>query len=118
MAHHGPSATGNAGSVANAIYILYLVSLAFGLTGLIGVVIAYMNQEGAPAWVASHYRFQIRTFWIGLLIAVIGGLLALILIGWLVLIGLAVWLVLRCVKGMTYLGRGQPIPDATTWMIP
>ena len=118
MVHHGPSATGNSGSVANAIYILYLVSLAFGLTGIIGVVIAYVNQAGAPAWLASHYRFQIRTFWIGLLLALIGGLLTLILIGWLLLIGLVVWLILRCVKGMSYLGRGQPVPDAATWMIP
>ena len=118
MVQQGPLAAGNPGSLANVIYILYLVGLAFGLTALIGVILAYTNKDGAPAWVASHYRFQIRTFWIGLLIAVIGGLLALILIGWLVLIGLAVWVVMRCVKGMTYLGRGQPVPDPATWMIP
>ena len=52
---------------AKIVYILYLVSLLFGITGIIGVVMAYINKDDAPEWVQTHYQFQIRTFWIGAL---------------------------------------------------
>ena len=34
---------------------------------LAGVIIAYAQRRDAPDWVHSHYRFQIRTFWIAVL---------------------------------------------------
>src|SRR5438477_11416343 len=46
---------------AKIVYILYLVSLIFGLTSIVGVIMAYVNRADAPGWVRSHYRFQIRT---------------------------------------------------------
>ena len=52
---------------AKIVYILYLVSLLFGITGIIGVVMAYINKDDAPEWLQTHYQFQIRTFWIGAL---------------------------------------------------
>ncbi len=61
-----------AGKTANLIYILYLVSLIVGITSLSGVVMAYLNRDDAPELVKSHYRFQIRTFWFGLLFGMIG----------------------------------------------
>ncbi|MXZ09042.1 MAG: hypothetical protein F4Y79_06295, partial [Gemmatimonadetes bacterium] len=48
---------------AKIVYILYLAELVVGITGLIGVIMAYVNRSDAPEWLASHYRFQIRTFW-------------------------------------------------------
>lgn len=104
------------GRIANLIYILYLASLVFGITGLIGVVMAYVNKGDGPGWVDSHYRFQIRTFWIGLLIGVIGGLTSLIVIGWFVLLFGLIWIIVRCAKGMKYLARGQAHPDPGAWM--
>lgn len=104
-----------AGSTANIIYILYLASLVVGITGLIGLVMAYLNQSQGPDWVRTHYRFQIRTFWIGLLVAIVGGLTTIIIIGWLIILLLLIWWIIRCVKGMQYLGRQQPHPNPTTW---
>ena len=52
-------------STAKLVYILYLVGLVFGITGIIGVIVAYVNKGDAPEWMQSHYRFQIRTFWMG-----------------------------------------------------
>ncbi len=50
------------------IYALYLASIITGgLTALVGVVIAYVYQGKGPEWLDRHYRYQIRTFWIGLL---------------------------------------------------
>jgi uncharacterized membrane protein len=51
--------------LAMVIYILYLVP--FGVTHIVGLVLAYVSRESAPDWLRSHYTFQIRTFWIGLL---------------------------------------------------
>ena len=64
-----PASTSN----AQIIYILYLVSLVVGVTGIVGVIMAYVYRGEAPDWLQSHYRFQIRTFWIGLLYVVLSG---------------------------------------------
>lgn len=101
---------------ARIIYILYLVGLATGLTLLVGVIMAYVNKEGAPDWLYTHYRFQIRTFWIGLLYCVIGGILSIALIGFLVLLFWVVWLIVRVVKGFKYLEQRQPVPNVESWM--
>jgi uncharacterized membrane protein len=103
-------------STPKLIYILYLASLVLGITSLVGVIMAYVNVGDAPERAGTHYRYQIRTFWIGLLYAVVGGLLTLIVIGFVVLLFLAVWLIVRCVKGLKYLDRGQPVPNPGTWL--
>ena len=56
---------------ALVIYILYLAGLVIGVTGLVGIVLAYINRGKAGGFVESHYTFLIRTFWIGLLYALI-----------------------------------------------
>lgn len=116
---------------AKLVYILYLVGLLTGgLTIIIGAVIAYMNKNDADEWLQSHYRFQIRTFWIGAVfiftswfLIIIGGLLTVILIGFLIipiaiLLGLftVVWLIIRCIKGIKQLDEKQPHANPTTWM--
>jgi uncharacterized membrane protein len=102
---------------ARIIYILYLVSLAVGITGLIGVIMAYVNRSDGPDWLASHYRFQIRTFWIWLLYLVVGIVLSLIVIGVAVLVFAAVWWIIRCAKGLKYLSREEAYPDPEGWFL-
>ncbi len=102
--------------LVNIVYILYLVSLIFGVTGLIGVVIAYVNRRDAPEWLRSHYDFQISTFWIGLLYILIGVAATLIFIGWLLLLLWVVWLIIRCARGMKHLARGEPCPFPESWL--
>ncbi len=104
------------GRTANLIYILYLLSLIFGVTSLVGVIMAYINKGNAPEWVQSHYRFQIRTFWIGLLFGVIGAVTAAFVVGILILVLLFVWWIVRCVKGMKYISQGSAHPDPASWM--
>lgn len=101
---------------AKIIYILYLVGLAVGVTALIGVIMAYVNRDTGPEWLRSHYDFQIRTFWIGLLYSIAGIILSMILIGFLVLLFTAVWLIIRVVKGFKHLDQRQPVPDVKSWM--
>jgi uncharacterized membrane protein len=106
-----PSAT-----AAKIIYVLYLASFLVGVTALVGVIMAYVYVGDAPEPLKSHYRFQIRTFWIGMLYSLVGLLLALVVVGVVVWAFVAVWLIVRCVKGLKALDRGEPYPNAETWL--
>jgi len=103
---------------AKVIYILYLVGIVVGLTTIIGVIIAYVKKGDAPEWVRSHYRFQIRTFWIGFLYSFVGMLTSVIIVGWFILLFVLVWLVMRCIKGMGWAEKGEPVRNVETWMFP
>lgn len=104
------------GGTANTIYILYLVSLVFGVTGIVGLVMAYVNRGAAPNWLETHYRFQIRTFWIGLLYIAISVATLIALIGFALGLLTMIWLIVRCAKGMQALSRGAAHPDPATWL--
>ena len=87
-----PAATEDAGT-AKVIYILYLVSIVVGITSIIGVIMAYVKKSDAPDWLASHYRFQIRTFWMGFLYSLVGMITMPVMIGFLVFLFVLVWLI-------------------------
>lgn len=101
--------------MAKIIYVLYLVGLLTALTSLVGVVMAYIYRDEAPDWLKTHYTFQIRTFWLMLLYAFICFLLTFALIGMLLFFVLAVWWIIRCVKGLTYLDQRVAYPDPEGW---
>jgi uncharacterized membrane protein len=103
-------------STAKIIYVLYLAGIVVGITGIIGVVMAYINRGEAPEWLKSHYTFQIRTFWIGFLYAFIGVITTAIFIGVIILLFTLVWLIVRCVKGLQMLDKKQPMPNVGSWM--
>lgn len=98
------------------IYILFMANVIIPFLGLIGVVMAYVNKDDAPEWLQTHYQFQIRTFWIGLLYVFVGALLSVIIIGWFIILFSVVWIVVRSVKGMKSLDAQQPHPNPTGWM--
>ncbi|MBO6825850.1 MAG: hypothetical protein JJ879_06585 [Sneathiella sp.] len=104
------------GKMVQVVYFLYLASLVLGITGLIGVIIAYMNKGDAPEWAKSHFQYQIRTFWIGILGSLIGGVTMAIGIGLLIILAVVVWMIIRCVKGLKAYGAEAPIENPTTWV--
>ncbi len=101
---------------AKIVYILYMVGLIFGITGVVGVIMAYINKDDAPAWLKTHYQFQIRTFWIGALYLILGGILSIILVGWLVLLFWVVWLIVRSIKGLKALDCEKAVENPTRWL--
>lgn len=101
---------------AKLIYILYLASLVVGITGLVGLIMAYINKDDASDWLKTHYQWQIRTFWMGLLYTVIGLITTSILIGFLILLLNLIWFIIRCVKGLSALEKQQPLPQPTSWL--
>jgi len=106
------------GGTARVVYILYLVGIVVGVTTLVGVVMAYVKKADAPAWVQTHYRFQIRTFWIGFLYSFVGAATSVVFVGFAILLFTLVWLIVRCIKGLGWAERGEPVRNVTTWLFP
>ena len=102
---------------AQLIYILFFLGFITGITVLVGVVLAYVNRGKADSYVETHYTWLIRTFWMGLLLSFVSALLSIILIGFLLMIAVAVWVLVRLVKGLQLLSRNEDIPDPETWLI-
>ena len=102
---------------AQLIYILYFVSVIVGLTAIVGVIMAYMNRGKAGGYVETHYTWLIRTFWIAVLFSLVGLILAFIGIGFLIMVAVFIWAIVRLIKGIQRLGRGEPIDDPQTWWI-
>lgn len=93
------------------VYFLYLASFIFGITAVIGLIVAYINKKDAPDWIAAHYQYQIRTFWIFLAANLIGGMTAAFLIGLFILVANFIWMVVRCAAGLREIGRGEAKSD-------
>ncbi len=102
---------------ALVIYVLYLVGFVIGITAIVGIVMAYLNRGKAGGFVESHYTWQIRTFWIGLLASIVSAILFIVGIGVLLMIAVAVWVIIRVVKGLMALQKNEPIPDPQTFWI-
>jgi len=99
------------------VYFLYLASLVLGVTSLIGLVFAYLNRGKHGGWVDTHYTYQIRTFWIGLLYGVVAGVLSIVLIGFVLMIAVIVWFIIRSVVGLQRATQGQPVANPESWLI-
>ncbi|BBE51825.1 hypothetical protein OYT1_ch2309 [Ferriphaselus amnicola] len=92
------------------VYVLYALSYFTGLTAIVGIIINYVKKDDvAGTWLESHFRWQIRTFWFGLLWAVIGGATLIIGIGFAVLFANFCWIIYRIVKGWLNLNDNKPM---------
>jgi uncharacterized membrane protein len=119
-------------TVAHVVYALHALSLCigawtaatvvgsflFGWPSIIAVIINYVFRgEARGSWLESHFRWQIRTFWLALLwsvlIAAVSAPLALILVGfatWAVgFFLLGIWAAIRIARGWLRLKDGEPI---------
>jgi uncharacterized membrane protein len=98
-------------NIATAVYALQAVSFFLGITYFIAIILDYVKLDDARGtWLESHFRWQIRTFWYGLLWFALGGLTFLIGIGWLILFAAGLWLIYRILKGWLKLNDGKPMP--------
>lgn len=94
------------------------VRFAFGLPSLVAVVMNYARRaEARDTWLESHFRWQIRTFWFGLLLSIVVLALSLplmlVLIGfatwWLGLALIGLWLIYRIARGWMALRDRRPM---------
>jgi uncharacterized membrane protein len=113
---------------AQAIYALHAFSLLTGILGaativgafltgwpsIIAVILNYVKRsEVRGTWLESHFEWQIRTFWYGLLWVGLCILFVVmtfgigILIAWLPLAIVGIWFVYRIVRGWLALREGR-----------
>ena len=89
-------------------------AFVFGWPSIIAVILNYFNRYKTRGTILeSHFNWQIRTFWFGLLWCVVGGILILTIIGilfaWLVFLGAGVWVIYRIVRGWLALNNRKPV---------
>ncbi|HWO43178.1 MAG TPA: hypothetical protein VNO43_15355 [Candidatus Eisenbacteria bacterium] len=115
-------------NTAHLVYALHSLSILIGLTtaativgafvfgvpSIIAVVINYVKRgDAAGTFVASHFRWQIRTFWFALLWGFIGGALFVTVVGiplaLLVFFAAGVWAIYRIARGWLALRDGKPM---------
>lgn len=100
----------SAKTLATVVYALQAASFFVGITAIVAIVINYVKIDDVQGtWLESHFRWQMRTFWYGLLWGVIGSILLLVLVGWFILAADAVWVIYRIVKGWLKLNEGKEI---------
>jgi uncharacterized membrane protein len=97
-------------TLTTVIYALYASSILVGVTILVAIVMNYVKRDDvAGTWLESHFRWQIRTFWFGLLWSVLGVLSLVVVVGFAVLFANLVWFIFRIVKGWIRLNEGRPM---------
>jgi len=113
---------------AHIVYGLHALAIGLGIVGsstviggfvgslpsIIAVIISYVKRGGARgSWAASHFRWQIRTFWFALLWLLLGILLIVTLVGAPVGLGMlalvTLWLIYRIARGWMRLADRQPM---------
>ena len=92
------------------VYILQIASIIVGITLIAGVIINYLKRKDVEGtWLESHFRWQIRTFWFTLLWFGVGLALLIVVVGFFVLMALAMWLLYRAIKGWLELEERRPM---------
>jgi uncharacterized membrane protein len=97
-------------TITLVVYALQAASFLVGVTWIAAVIVNYIKKEDvAGTWLESHFRWQIRTCWYGLLYGVIGAVTFVFIIGWFILMADLVWVIYRIVKGWLRLSEGKPM---------
>jgi uncharacterized membrane protein len=125
-----PTSSSSLVTWTQAIYLLHAFSLLTGILGaatvvgaflvgwpsIIAVILNYVKRDEARGtWVESHFRWQIRTFWFGLLwvsLCILFVVMTLglgILIAWLPLAFITVWFIYRVARGWLALNARRPM---------
>jgi len=108
--------------LAITVYILYLLGYPLFIPALIGVIVARVKVNRTDPVLSTHFRFQIRTFWIGLLYLVVGYPLTFLFMGVMPFVGVILlvwwfaWSLIRIVRGMVLANRHTPVPDPRSWL--
>ncbi len=97
-------------TVTTVVYALQALSFFFGISLFAAIIINYVKLDDVRGtWLASHFRWQIRTFWFSLLWTLIGAVSLLFVIGYFILIADMLWLIYRIAKGWLNLANGRPM---------
>jgi uncharacterized membrane protein len=97
-------------TLTHIIYALYALSILVGLTSIAAIIMNYVKRDDVKGtFLESHFNWQIRTFWWGMLWGVIGLVTMLIGIGFFILAADGLWIIYRIIKGWLKLNDGKPV---------
>jgi len=98
-------------NLALLVYVLQgLGFFAGGITCVAALIVNYLKMnEVRDTWLESHFRWQLNTFWYGLLWTFVAAMFWIVLLGWLAGGVVTLWLIYRIVKGALYLNDNKPI---------
>jgi len=86
-----------------------------GLTMVAAVILNYIKREDMEGTMfASHCRWQIRTFWFGLLWSVLVAPSVAIGIGIVLLTAISIWVIYRIIKGWVRLSENKEMYPQTS----
>ncbi|MBQ0131806.1 MAG: hypothetical protein KBT18_06445 [Comamonas sp.] len=92
------------------VYALYALSVFTGITAVVAIIINYIKKQDVQGTLyESHFRWQIRSFWFGLLWTFLAALTLFVGIGFILLPIVGIWYVYRQVKGFLRLNDGKPM---------
>ena len=94
---------------------LVITAFLTGWPSIIAVILNYVKRsEVRETWLASHFSWQLRTFWFALLWLFIGGILFITVVGipfaialWL---AVGIWVLYRIIRGWLALNSRQALP--------
>ena len=97
------------------IYALYGAAFFLGgIPAIVAIIINYLKRsEIKDAMLASHFTWQIRSFWIAIGLAIVGAITTFIGIGFIVLFAVAIWNIYRLVRGVLNIldNKAMPVPN-------
>ncbi len=97
-------------TIVTVVYALQAIAFFVGLTSVVGIIINYIKlSEAQGTWLASHFRWQIRTFWFALLWFVVGFITSFIFIGYIIMFANVIWMIYRVAKGWLRLNDNKPM---------
>lgn len=112
VAPAGDTGTEQERTVLLVAYVLHGLAVFNGLTAIAGVIVNHIKvDETASAFIRSHHRWLIRTFWWGLLWSLVCAALTFVLVGAFGFLVLAVWWLYRIVRGALNYSERRPMPD-------
>ena len=95
-------------TITTIVYALQAIAFFIGISFIAAVILNYVKKEDVQGtWLASHFRWQIRTFWFGLLWGIIGVISFFLVVGYFILIANAIWVIYRIIKGWLRLSEGK-----------
>jgi uncharacterized membrane protein len=130
-------------TVPTIVYVLYGVGFFVPPAALVGVIMAHTGSSTAGPIARTHFAYQTRTFWYGLLMLIVAcglgmsyavvnlfammaetpeggefvlpeGVPPVLIVSGLIFLWWLIWTLVRCIKGFVTLLSRHPMPKPTT----
>ncbi|MCC6914205.1 MAG: hypothetical protein IT566_10925 [Rhodospirillaceae bacterium] len=130
-------------TVPTIVYVLYGLGFFFAPLALVGVIMAHTGMANAGPIALSHFSYQARTFWFGLVTLIVAGMIGVsylvvnfaammaetpagdeflmpegappvLIVSGALFLWWIVWTLVRCIKGLVTVLARKAMPKPTT----